>query len=352
MSELRVQTSRGEYPVHIGVDILTQALPEYDFALVDEAVANTFASDTNRLMMLSASESNKSLATCETVLQSMRTANCDRASMFVAIGGGVVQDVATLCASLYMRGIKWMYVPTTFMAMADSCIGGKSSINVAGVKNLVGNIYPPQGVIVDLAFTRTLSPAAIASGLAEAVKICFARGPQPFAQFCELRNRVTSMDSREGAALVTHTLRCKQWFIEVDEFDRAERRLLNFGHTFAHAIESATYFAIPHGIAVAIGVLAALQHPATKRGPGEDALALECQAILVPLAQQLVHDLDALDWDAFEAAISQDKKHTSHEFHLILPNEGTLHEVRIPRTPRAIADIIAAVTAATAGLIL
>jgi 3-dehydroquinate synthase len=351
MSELLIQTSRGRYPVHVGVGQLRQMMPPHNFTLLDDALdGNTLGAPVDT-MLFAASEANKSLAACETVLQAMRAANCDRHSVLIAVGGGVVQDVATLSASIYMRGIAWVYVPTTFMAMADSCIGGKSSINVAGTKNLVGNIYPPQQVIVDLAFTRTLSKTAVASGMAEAVKICFARGPEAFAAFAGLRAAAPELDSEAGVALVSHALRCKQWFIEIDEFDRAERRLLNFGHTFAHALESATGYAIPHGIAVAVGVLAALEHPLAKCGADEALLKAECHAILEPVRGDLARNLEALNRPALITAFVGDKKHTADAFHLILPDSGSLSEVSIARSQAAIDDVIAAVERAKGGLL-
>lgn len=342
MSELQIRTSRGEYQVHIGIDLLATAGPAHDFALIDAAVAPSLTLNSASSLSFEATEENKSLAGCESVLQAMQSAGCVRDSVLLAIGGGVVQDVGTLAASLYMRGVPWIYAPTTFMAMADSCIGGKSSINVAGLKNLIGNIYPPQLVLVDLNFTKTLSPTAIASGLAEAVKICYAKGPAELLEFSRLRSAATTLDSTAGVALVEHTLRCKQWFIEIDEFDRAERRLLNFGHTFAHSIESATNYAIPHGIAVALGVMAALRHPLAECGQLEQDLLAECRHILAPAIESVRAPLQMLDADAFLRAFAGDKKHTGNAFHLILPRSGALVELSVPRSSAAIDAVLEA----------
>jgi 3-dehydroquinate synthase len=349
MSDLLIHTSRGEYRVEIGLDLFERDMPDYDFALVDAALSGV-ATDPDKTLRFDASEDNKGLSACESVLAAMRGSGCVRDSVLLAIGGGVVQDVATLAASLYMRGMPWIYAPTTFMAMADSCIGGKSSINVGNIKNLIGNIYPPQRVIVDLAFTRTLPDAAIASGLAEAVKICFARGPEEFAHFVQLRRAAASLDSDAGVALVSHTLRCKQWFIEVDEFDRGERRLLNFGHTFAHAIESATRFAVPHGIAVAIGILAAIKHPEAQSGTAEDLLRDECLGILALVSPALHTQLATLDVPAFAEAFASDKKHTLDAFHVILPQHGRLTEVALPRTQESLDVVIDAMLQARSEL--
>lgn len=342
MSELRIRSSRGEYDVLIGVDFLRSAIPAHAFALVDSAVAGSMEIPPAQSLVFESNEANKSLTGCETVLKAMQAAGCVRESVLLAIGGGVVQDVGTLAASLYMRGLPWIYAPTTFMAMADSCIGGKSSINVAGIKNLVGNIYPPRRVIVDLGFTRSLSPSAIASGLAEAVKINYARGADAFHHFARLRAAATTLDSTAGVQLVEHTLRSKQWFIEVDEFDRAERRLLNFGHTFAHAIESGVHYAIPHGIAVALGMMAALRHPLAECGPRESELLDECRAILAPALDDIRAPLDGLDAEVFRRAFQRDKKHTSEHFHLILPRSGQLAELTAPKSTAAVDAVLEA----------
>ncbi|WP_448629983.1 3-dehydroquinate synthase [Cellulomonas soli] len=187
----------------------------------------------------------------------MREAGVRRGDHVVAVGGGVIQDLATFVTDVYMRGLPWSYVPTTLMAMADSCIGGKSSINVGDVKNLVGGIYPPSAVVVDPDFLASLSATARAAGFSEAAKIAFCRGPETFDGY------LAAYDGFEGDpdALIDLVLRAKRWFVEIDEHDRKERRLLNFGHTFGHALEVAVDHRISHGLAVAFGVLCATRHP-------------------------------------------------------------------------------------------
>ena len=175
-----------------------------------------------------------------------------RGGSVIALGGGIVQDLGTMAASVYMRGVRWAYAPTTLMSMADSCIGGKSSLNVSGVKNLAGNIYPPASVVVDPDFITSLEVEDVAAGLGEAVKIAFCAGPEVFASF--LRHYE---DRAHWEPLIEGVLTAKKWFIEIDEFDHAERRLLNFGHTFGHALEAATDFSVNHGVAVIMGMLAA-----------------------------------------------------------------------------------------------
>ena len=143
MSELTVRTSAGSYDVVIGADALRLALPLADIVLIDDAVAGGAAVPASLpTIVVTANERLKTLGGCEEIVLGLRSAGATRGSCLLAIGGGCVQDAATFVASLYMRGIPWIYAPTTLMAVLDSCVGGKSSINVGATKNLIGNIYP------------------------------------------------------------------------------------------------------------------------------------------------------------------------------------------------------------------
>jgi 3-dehydroquinate synthase len=260
MFELSIQSSTRSYPISIGVRAIEALRNEETVVIADSKLDHVSKLFGNRVIKVEASEAHKNLATCESVIQQMKTLGCNRDTTVVAIGGGFVQDIATLVSALYMRGVSWTYIPTTLMAMMDSCIGGKSSINVANAKNLIGNFYPPMEILIDLAFVASLDDVAIASGLSEGVKICYAKGPSSFAKFCSYRQEIRDYSSPLGAEFVAHILNAKKWFVETDEFDQGPRKLLNFGHTFGHALESATEFSVPHGIAVGVGVIAALNH--------------------------------------------------------------------------------------------
>ncbi len=161
-------------------------------------------------------------------------------------------------ASVYMRGLQWAYIPTTLLAMCDSCIGGKSSINVGPYKNLVGTFHPPAAIMIDPGLVSTLSLEQTVSGLVEACKICYCRGTAAFQEYLDLKPS-PSMTEGQIEQAVLLSLSSKKWFIEIDEFDRAQRLLLNFGHTFGHAIEGASHFRISHGIAVGVGMLCAIR---------------------------------------------------------------------------------------------
>jgi 3-dehydroquinate synthase len=240
-----------------------------------------------------------------------------RDDSLVAVGGGIIQDIATLAASLYMRGVAWSYFPTTLLGMTDSCIGGKSSINAGVVKNLVGNIYPPDEILIDVDFLETLNQIDIHAGLAEAAKISFCSGPEAFRTYLEL---VGDNSDNEYVEMLYFVLSQKKWFIEIDEFDRAERKLLNFGHTFGHALESATNHEIPHGIAVAMGIRAAVSFVASKREIGAIEIQLDnYMSGLCSCGLDYGSLLRTIDWNKFASAFAGDKKHSIDSYKLITP---------------------------------
>jgi 3-dehydroquinate synthase len=279
---------------------------------------------------IEATEQGKTLEAMAPVVLDLREKGVNRDAHLVAIGGGVVQDVVTFAASIFMRGVPWTYVPTTLMAMADSCIGGKSSINVGTFKNLVGNFHPPRTVVIDTSFLKTLSAAEIASGLSEAVKICFCKGKDAFATYLAL------YEKEDRIPLLRHVLATKIWFIEIDEFDKKERRLLNFGHTWGHALEASTDYAIPHGLAVAVGMIAAIE----LSGVASEELFAHARELLRSAFAQ--SPLPPLDRSRFLKTFRADKKHKTDSYRLIVPQGDAVAEISVPKDEATEAKVFAA----------
>ncbi len=339
MSELKVSTSRGTYQVVIGPNLVQDEQSKADLVLIDEYVhEHVFRGTAERTIAVRGNEETKTLSGCEEILKQMSGLGIKRDDVLVAIGGGTIQDASTLVASLYMRGIPWVYCPSTAMAMADSCIGGKSSINVGGIKNLVGNIYPPLRVVIDPTLGAELPIEAKISGLSEAVKICFASGPSSFNRYLELAGSPEDFGRASSTEeLLLHVLSAKKWFIEVDEFDKSERQLLNFGHTYAHAFESATNFALPHGVAVAVGMLGAMAHPESYISTATRELGRYCKDLLKPIQDHVDTAVRELDWSLFDRAVLADKKGTHDSIRLVLPvDSGGLGFVSIQRSQDAL----------------
>jgi 3-dehydroquinate synthase len=328
--ELLITSTNGAYPVRIApgsFSALLDTRPD-DPVIADAFFADDLADRGERLIVVQAEESNKTLGEGERIIEALRDMGIGRGDSVIAVGGGIVQDVSTLAVSLYMRGIPWVYVPTTLLGMADSCIGGKSSINVGPYKNLAGNFHPPTEIVVDPDFIRTLTAEDRMGGMCEAMKISFCRGPAAFDRYVELHAGARGADPDSEAALLAHVLECKKWFIEVDEFDKNERRQLNFGHTFAHALEAATSFRVSHGAAVGVGVVSA-DHLAVALGaagaPNLRTHALDLLAGVPDLALRLAD----VDGEAFHKAFFLDKKHGADGLHVILPAPGGATEERV-----------------------
>ena len=193
----------------------------------------------------------------------------------------------------------------------------------------------------------------LAGGAAEAAKIAFCRGASAFAIYEQLSAPVLSgaWQEQQLAELLHATLAVKQWFIETDEFDRAERRLLNFGHTWGHALESATAFAIPHGLAVAIGMMASICF--TEHQPESAGLWQHCLALLQPVLKQ--QQLQVFDAERFLKAFQADKKHSPGQYHLIVPTSTDpaglgVKEIKLPADQASLVAVLAAMEQALSTL--
>jgi 3-dehydroquinate synthase len=199
--------------------------------------------------------------------------------------------------------------------MTDSCIGGKSSINAGDVKNLVGNIYPPNEIMIDVKFLETLQQVDVNAGLAEAAKIAFCKGSDAFTFFLEA---AVNKSATGYAELLYFVLSQKKWFIEIDEFDRAERKFLNFGHTFGHAVEKHAKYFLRHGECVAIG-MAFIAHLQSELGLITDDIRDLHLSILTGINLPITYS--AGDWPELRALMSMDKKSRGNTLRFVTISE-------------------------------
>jgi len=335
-----VSSSTGNYTVVAGTNLLERVIAQHGEAIfmVDERLESVLPESITKRILIKANETTKSLECMPEVMLKMREAGANRTSHLVAIGGGVIQDIATFAASTYMRGIQWTYMPTTLLGMADSCIGGKSSINVLGYKNLIGNFYPPVDILIDMAFIKTLNEEQVVGGLYEAAKICYARG---YTQFLEYLNESPSfpMNSDNAQRVIVHALKTKKWFIETDEFDQNERLLLNFGHTFGHALEAGTDFGISHGIAVGIGMVVAVEYAKTSdllspTGISHaEHLIQHVKSMLGDGLEKVIASPPKIDLALIMEKFNNDKKHRTEFYRMVVPKgDGELELISESRT--------------------
>jgi 3-dehydroquinate synthase len=327
MDDLTIRSRLGDYTVEFRDDtrwVTELAEAANTYFVVDERVWQMHGGTLLRplaarpLHLISSTEEAKTLDGFASLCDAVIASGANRGAVLVSIGGGVVQDVTGFLTSVLYRGIEWAYVPTTLLAQADSCIGAKTSINFGHYKNLLGSMYPPARVIVHPQLVETLDEHQFFSGLGEIIKMHIVAGRHETAV---LESRLEAIRLRDTTAVGEATrssLRIKQRYIEEDEFDRGIRRMLNFGHCFGHAIESATDFSVPHGQAVVLGmVLAGLV--ACARGDLSRSGLDDYGARLFVSTLTSAASLDRLDFDAVIAAMRRDKKRTGPGLAVVLP---------------------------------
>lgn len=306
-------------PLHVVVDARVARLYERELSAL--------LADARVVHAVEALEDNKSLEVVPSLVRRLAEGGIRRDHLLLAIGGGIIQDMTCFVASILFRGMDWAFLPTTLLAQADSCIGSKSSINAAGTKNLVGNFYPPRQISIAAGFLATLDPRDVRSGVGEMLKVHIIDGPASYDRIADAYSRLFD-DAAVMLTYIRSSLQIKKRLIELDEFDRGPRNVMNYGHSFGHAIEAATEFAVPHGIAVTMGMDMAnhvarcmgrlpaahfaRMHPALRRNyEGYESLP-------VPLAP-LLH------------ALSRDKKNVGTDLTLILPDaQACIERVRVP----------------------
>jgi 3-dehydroquinate synthase len=211
------------------------------------------------ILFLPPGESHKRLATVESLAQQLALAGADRDSLLLAFGGGVVGDVTGFLAAIYMRGIRYVGLPSTLLAQVDSSLGGKTGVNLLAGKNLIGSFHQPLAVLTDIDLLRTLQPAELRSGLQESIKAGIIYDAKLFRYLETNAQSVLAGDPAALTRVVTASVHVKAVVVSQDEKESGLRMILNFGHTLGHAIEAATgYKKLLHGEAIAWGSIAAL----------------------------------------------------------------------------------------------
>jgi 3-dehydroquinate synthase len=211
-----------------------------------------------QILMMPDGEPSKRLATVEAMAEKLAKLGADRKAVIIALGGGVVGDVSGLLASVYMRGVEFVQVPTTVLAQVDASIGGKTGVNLVAGKNLIGTFYHPRIVLIDPTVLKTLPDREFRAGLYEALKCGIIGSVELFLRFEQNRARILKRDPTELESLIAQSVKLKAEVVSADEHEGGLRRVLNLGHTIGHALETETgYRKLLHGEAVAWGMIAA-----------------------------------------------------------------------------------------------
>jgi shikimate kinase/3-dehydroquinate synthase len=299
---LWASSASAEYPVLLGADILAggfglAGLEGRRFLVTDGHVGRLYGERIEPLagrVTIMPGEQSKTVAHAEIVWTELARGGMTRRDLVVALGGGVVGDLAGFCAATYQRGVRYVQVPTTLVAQVDSSLGGKTGVDLAEAKNYVGAFHQPAAVLADAGTLVTLPPEELAAGYAEVVKTALIAGG-------ELWRRVREGAEPDDPEVIAACARTKLRIVGRDERDGGLRQVLNLGHTVGHAIETVTGYArYRHGEAVALGLLAAL------RLSGQEALRVEVAGLLG--ARGLPTELRDVDPDAVVMATARDKK--------------------------------------------
>ncbi|MGB9711568.1 MAG: 3-dehydroquinate synthase [Dissulfurimicrobium hydrothermale] len=231
------------------------------------------------LISFEAGEASKRMDTVVELARKMVALKADRDTVLIALGGGVVGDVAGFLASIYMRGIAFVQAPTTLLAQVDSSVGGKTGVDLPEGKNLLGTFYQPRLVIADIATLATLNQQEIRNGLAEVVKYAMIKDPALFDLLEARPSDALNLEPELISHIVRTSCRIKAKVVCADEREGGLRRILNFGHTAGHAIEAASKYEMPHGEAVAIGMIVAMRLSVAK-GLTNDAVLKRLERLL------------------------------------------------------------------------
>lgn len=203
------------------------------------------------------SEERKNLDSVMEIYDRLMEWSAKKNMTLISIGGGIIQDITGFVASTLYRGLNWVFVPTTLLAQADSCIGSKTSLNYKRFKNLIGTFYPPGEVHIHTPFLQTLEQCDFLSGMGEVAKLHIMGGADTTSALTEALPAILKRDKAALLAAIRRSLAVKLSYMEGDEFDTGRRNLLNYGHCFGHALETVCNYAIPHGQAVVVGMLVA-----------------------------------------------------------------------------------------------
>ena len=278
MRTIHVKTASTNYAVHVGCNFLPSfgyhlrklngkakprlfilTSPEIWSLWGKEFIAAFPAGETPSVLFLPPGEQHKRFNQVDRLATELAAAGADRCSLLVAFGGGIIGDIGGFLAAIYMRGINYIQIPTTLLAQVDSSVGGKTGVNLATGKNLIGSFHHPRAVFADVGILRTLPARELRAGLFESIKAGIIRDRNLFRFLERNREAILACDAAALKRVVSSSVALKAEVVGIDERESGLRMILNFGHTIGHAIEAATgYKKLLHGEAIAWGMLAAL----------------------------------------------------------------------------------------------
>ena len=325
--EIKIKSSKGIYNVIFSssTDQIEEYINKNSIFIIDENISKIYnsklksiLSKKKNILIIKSTEKNKSLEKFPKYIENLVNLKIRRGQNLVALGGGVIQDITCFLAATMMRGIPWIFFPTTLLAQSDSCIGSKSSINCGKIKNILGTFTPPEKIIIDTNFLQTLTKKDIHSGLGEMIKVHAINSPSSFDKISSNYEKIFN-NPFYMKKFIYKSLLIKKKLIELDEFDQGPRNVMNYGHSFGHAIETATNYAIPHGIAITIGMdIANFLSAELGISKFND---FERMHLILHKNSKLCHNIYISD-KLMIGALLNDKKNTKDQLKLVLPDKN------------------------------
>jgi 3-dehydroquinate synthase len=322
-SRFEVNAQSRDYSVYVGQKLLNEVgeflagSTERAFVISDEGVPKIYsrlliqgleaAGIETKIIILQSGEFLKTLDSVKTLYKFLAENLASRSDTIIALGGGVIGDIAGFVASTFKRGMKLVQLPTTLLSQVDSALGGKTGVNLVEGKNLIGTFYQPNAIIVDVSTLKTLPSSEFVAGLAEVIKYGVIMDDELVQILIDRRDEIISKDLDTISGLVERSLKNKKRIVEEDETEeRGRREILNFGHTIGHAIETCSNHSILHGQAVAIGMVEEARLAVRKGYLNKPALESLIQVLsLFGLPTEIP---DEIDINKLNAVMRQDKK--------------------------------------------
>ena len=332
MKQLKVALNQRSYPIYVSDALLLSSLSDYISlpnqvaVITNNRVAELYLADLLRslgrddvkVLYAPDSENAKSIDVYTELMTELLSANFNRSSLLIALGGGVIGDLTGFIAATLHRGCRLVQIPTTLLSQVDSSVGGKTAINHSVGKNLIGSFYQPEAVFIDPTTLKTLPANEFAAGMAEVIKYGFVSETNFFTWLAANQEAIYTQDSNTLAQMIHECCHYKAEVVAKDERETGQRALLNYGHTFGHAIEQvAGYGEWLHGEAVAVGMLMAMRHAINNK---------VCEAGLYEPLESLLKTFDLptklrepLAVSELMSAMLKDKKNLEQKLRLILP---------------------------------
>ena len=338
LSKLNVcipQQSEYSYPIVLGLNSLSlvseliNALGQFSQIVIisDATVAELYADELISLLddayqvnliQFPAGELNKSAENKAKIEEQMFKLQCDRHTLCIAFGGGVVGDLAGFTAATYMRGIKVLQIPTTLLAMLDSSVGGKTAINTSYGKNIIGAFWQPSTVLMDVNFLQSLSKEQVINGLVEAIKIFLTFDANYVEKCVEQIDEIIELDSSVVLDIIYRAVSLKAHVVEVDEKEHHLRMSLNFGHTVGHALEKITHYQLMHGYAVGYGILVEAKIAQLLALIDDNQFKyIEKLLLQIGITKEYLQQFDNLE---VIKAMREDKKNSNQQIKIVLIN--------------------------------